>query len=179
MKLEKYITLIPYGFLFGSLAFVGCAGRILNPVDTAPVAQSLSTIDKEFQAIQTAKTKKEVQQAAVSGRKEVVSANQKLLVVQKTADALAGERDWWKNDSEKKSAELIKKEQVIRAKNARISVLSLGLAVLAGLAVFFILGAFQTVIFQFYPPAAPFFLLLQIGGAAGTTALIWAALRYL
>lgn len=179
MKLEKYINLLPYGFLFGSLAIVGCAGRILHTVDTTPVAQSLSTIDKQFQTIQTAKTKLEIQKAASVGRKEVATAEQKLAEVQAVADKVTGERDWWKAESDKKDAEIIKKEQVIKAKNARISLLSLGLAVLAGLAVFFILGAFQTVIFQFYPPAAPFFFLFQIGGAAGVTALIWAALRYL
>jgi len=179
MKLEKYITLIPYALLFGSLLVVGCASHLVGTVDTAPVAESLHTIDKDFVSVQKAKTKLEVQKAAELGRKEVASAEQKLSGVQAVADQVTAERDWWKTDSAKKDAQLIEKDKTIKKRDARISLLSLIIAVLVGLLAYLVIGAFSAAVIRFYPPAAPFFLLIHIGGTAAITALVWAALRYL
>jgi hypothetical protein len=179
MKLEKYLILIPYALLFGPLLVVGCASHIVRTIDTTPVAQSLSTIDRDFVLAEKAKTKLEVQKAAESGRKEVASAQQKLADVQAVADKVTAERDWWKDDSAKKDTQLIAKEQLIKKRDARISLLSLIIAGLVGSLAYLVIGAFSTVVIQFYPPAAPFFFLIHIGGTAAITALVWAALRYL
>lgn len=136
----KRLVYLPYLLLFGSLAFVGCAGRALHRVDTTPVSQSLSTIDKDFVQIQKEKSRKQIVKVAEAGRKEVATAQQKLAQVQADADKLVGERDWWKHDSEDKDRQIIEKNRVITKRDHKLNILGIALASACAFLAFNLLG---------------------------------------
>ena len=172
----KNLICLPYVLLFGSLALVSCADRAFHQVDTSPIQQGLVNIDESFQRIQKEKTKSVIDQIAAIGRKEVATTKTKLEEVQLQANKLAGERDWWKSDSETKDAQIQSKDVLIKKKDKKLDLLGLLLASAAAWLTFVIAGF----LIPYINPSLTVYSLIGRGVLAGLVFLaVFSWVRYL
>jgi hypothetical protein len=166
--LNDRLVLLPYVLLFGSLALVGCVNRALHRVDTTPVAQGLSAIDKDFEQVQKEVSRKQIAKIAQAGRAEVASTQKKLALVQVSADKVIAERDWWKADSESKDAKIIADQKIIAKRDHKLNLLGFTLATVSALFVFNLLGMVT-------PLLTPMFAAYSFAGRLVVAGLVFAA----
>jgi hypothetical protein len=161
---------------FATLLLCSCAHKSQTSIDTAPVSQGLTNIDSDFQKIQKENDRKLIRQIAQSGRVEVASTQQKLSFVQFQADKLAGERDWWKSDSETKDAKIIEKEKAISKYQKKLNLLGILLASVAAWLAFVLLGLLIPYV---NPQTAVYFLAGRAVVAGFVFLVIFTWVRYL
>lgn len=171
----RYLVLLPYALLFGTLSIVGCAQKLIGPVDTAPIAQGLSSIDASFQKIQKEKDRPTIQKIAQSGRKEVAATLLKLNEVQKTADEVTAQRDWWQAEDGKHVKEIHTKDIAIAKKDHKLNVLGLLLASAAAWLTFLLVGLLTPII---TPAMLPYALVGRAACAAVVFAAVFSWVRY-
>jgi hypothetical protein len=166
-----------------ALELVGCAHKLVSPVDTAPVSQGLVDIDQSFARIQKEKAKKVIDQIASAGRKEVADTKAALTSVEAQALKLTSDRDWaydqikvrdgWLDDAKHT---IVAKDTIIKKRDAKLDKLGVMLAGAAAGLVFMLLG-------ELVPLLTPAFAAYALVGRLAVSAMVFAAVfgwvRYL
>jgi hypothetical protein len=103
---KTFEALLP---LFGTILMClgGCvtAPKPTN-VDLSPVSASVASIDHSLDQAISAKTLFRAKPALLEAKKEIVVAQQKISDAQVQVKQVQDQRDWWKNDDQKKDAKV-------------------------------------------------------------------------